>query len=231
MRSTILTFAALATTSLSQTTTTDIWVPRPFSTDPAKWSSIHDSLVSEGKIPSTVTAPPWASASWGPGSGPWGPGGPGWGPGGGHGGPGGHHWGGPDGWGPWGSGSWSDLASYWSTNTDWRNGPWTSWWAGAGCPGSDWPGWTEGPWSTAAPWTSWSGCSASTTATTVVTTTVSGSVTTATAFGVQVAQAEGTADTGTGTAAGSTGAAPVETAQVGFAVAVGAAVFGLAVGL
>jgi hypothetical protein len=94
-----LTFAALvaiaapifAQSTTPAPTTTDGWFGPPWATsDPAKWSSIYNSLVSEGKIPSTLTAPPWPTGSWGPGSGPWGPGGPGPGPGG----PGGRHWGG-----------------------------------------------------------------------------------------------------------------------------------------
>jgi hypothetical protein len=73
-------------------TTTNNWVGPPWATtDAAKWSSIYNSLVSDGKIPSTLTAAPWPTDGWGPGSGPWGPGG-GRGPGG-PGGPGGH-WGG-----------------------------------------------------------------------------------------------------------------------------------------
>jgi hypothetical protein len=56
--------------------------------DPAKWSSIYNSLVSDGRIPSTLTAAPWPTDGWGPGAG--------WGPGGGRGGggPPGGHWGG-----------------------------------------------------------------------------------------------------------------------------------------
>jgi hypothetical protein len=42
--------------------------------DPAKWSSIYNSLVSDGRIPSTLTAAPWPTDGWGPGAG-WGPGG------------------------------------------------------------------------------------------------------------------------------------------------------------
>jgi hypothetical protein len=56
--------------------------------DAAKWSSVYNSLASAGRIPSTLTAAPWPTGSWGPGAGPWGPGG-----GRGSGGPGGH-WGG-----------------------------------------------------------------------------------------------------------------------------------------
>ncbi|KAH7071188.1 hypothetical protein BKA63DRAFT_517498 [Paraphoma chrysanthemicola] len=197
-------------------TTTDFWGPPWATTDPAKWSSIYNSLVSEGKIPSTLTQAPWATGGWGPGYGPWGggrgPGGPG-GPG---------HWGGPNGPGPWGSsnyGPWSE----WSTRTDWRNGPWTAW-NGAECPGSDWPvRWTAGPWSTKAPWTSWSACSARTTATTVVTTTINGSAVVTSAYGLQVAAASASQVGSAG------GGVPAATAGVG--AAIGAAILGLAVGL
>lgn len=61
------------------------------SDDPAKWSSVYSSLLSDGKIPSTLTAAPWPTGSFGPGQGPWGPGG--FHGGGGPGGPG-RHWGG-----------------------------------------------------------------------------------------------------------------------------------------
>lgn len=78
------------------TKTNDNWGPPWASNDPGKWSSIYNSLVSDGIIPSTLTVAPWPTSGWGPGSGPWGPG---WGPGGrgpgGPGGPGGSgHWGG-----------------------------------------------------------------------------------------------------------------------------------------
>jgi hypothetical protein len=63
--------------------------PPPWATsDAAKWSSIYASLVSDGRIPSTLTAAPWPTDGWGPGGGPWGPGG------GRGGGPPGGHWGG-----------------------------------------------------------------------------------------------------------------------------------------
>ena len=96
MRLGFATIAALAAPILAQSTTpaptTDDWRVNgpPWATsDPAKWSSIYNSLLSDGKIPSTLTAAPWPTGSWGPGSGPWGPGhGPG-----GPGGPG-RHWGG-----------------------------------------------------------------------------------------------------------------------------------------
>jgi hypothetical protein len=187
--------APLLAQSTTPTPTTDWWTAGPpwATTDPAKWSSVYASLVSEGRIPSTLTAAPWPTNGWGPGSGPWGPGGGRGGPGGG--GPG--HWGGtysssllhshhyflqpltfttigPNGPAPFGSsnfGPWSD----WSTRSDWRSKPWTAWWGTSACPPTDWPGWTAGPWSTAAPWTTWSGCSAKTTATNVVTTTLNGS--------------------------------------------------------
>lgn len=74
------TFAALVAPLLAQSittppvaTSTNDWVGPPWaSSDPAKWSSIYSSLVSAGKIPSTLTAAPWATGTWGPGSGPWG---------------------------------------------------------------------------------------------------------------------------------------------------------------
>lgn len=79
----LTTLLALAPLTLAQSvtpapTTADAWPAPPWATaDPAKWSSVYASLVSEGKIPSTLTAPPWPTGSWGPGQGPpWGPGGP-----------------------------------------------------------------------------------------------------------------------------------------------------------
>jgi hypothetical protein len=107
MKITLTTITALVAPIIAQSTTpapttTDAWYgsgPPWASSDPAKWSSIYNSLLSEGKIPSTLTAAPWPTGSWGPGQGPWGgpgnhdgPGGHG-GPGG-PGGPGGRHWGG-----------------------------------------------------------------------------------------------------------------------------------------
>jgi hypothetical protein len=82
----------LAQSTTPTPTTNDWWTAGPpwATTDPAKWSSVYASLVSEGRIPSTLTAAPWPTDGWGPGSGPWGPGGGRGGPGGG--GPG--HWGG-----------------------------------------------------------------------------------------------------------------------------------------
>lgn len=61
------------------TPTTNIpWLdgtPPPWATsDAARWSSIYASLVSASRIPSTLTAAPWPTSGWGPGSGPWGPG-------------------------------------------------------------------------------------------------------------------------------------------------------------
>jgi type II secretory pathway pseudopilin PulG len=85
---------AQSTTPAPTPTTNEWWGAGPpwATTDPAKWSSIYNSLVSEGRIPSTLTAAPWPTGGWGPGGGPGG--GP-WGPGGGRGGPpGGGHWGG-----------------------------------------------------------------------------------------------------------------------------------------
>lgn len=81
---------AQSTTPAPSATTTDDFVGPPWaSSDPAKWSSVYNSLVSVGRIPSTLTAAPWPTGSYGPGQGPWGPGGHG-----GPGGPGGRHWGG-----------------------------------------------------------------------------------------------------------------------------------------
>jgi hypothetical protein len=78
------------TTTPAPTPTNGWWGPgAPWaSSDPAKWSSIYNSLVSEGRIPSTLTAAPWPTSGWGPGGGPRGPGGGRGGP------PGGGHWGG-----------------------------------------------------------------------------------------------------------------------------------------
>ncbi|KAF5854280.1 hypothetical protein GGP41_007070 [Bipolaris sorokiniana] len=190
------TLTALISPLLAQTitpaptpTSTGAWYetgPPWASDDPAKWSSIYSSLLSDAKIPSTLTAAPWPTGSWGPGQGPWG--GPGFGPGHSPGGGPGRHWGGPDGVGPWGSSNYGPYSD-WATRSDWRSGPWTAWWGGSKCPPSEWPGWTAGPWSTSAPWTSWEGCTASTTATSVVTATVSGVVATSTAYGLEVAAA------------------------------------------
>ncbi|KAL7775864.1 hypothetical protein CFE70_006276 [Pyrenophora teres f. teres 0-1] len=56
--------------------------------DAGRWSSIYESLLSAGKIPSTLTAAPWPTGSYGPGQGPYpGPG------------RGGKPGGGPGGWG------------------------------------------------------------------------------------------------------------------------------------
>lgn len=203
---------AASTDSAAGSQTTDPpFIPPPFSTNPGAWSSIYRSIESEGFS--------WPSSAYGPGQGPWGPNNHPWGP------PGGGRWGGPGGWGPWGSDGWGP--SVWQSNSAWRNGPWTQWWGGSVCPGSDWPGWTQGPWSTDAPWTSWAGCTASTTSTSVITTTISGVRTTATQYGVQVAQAAGTGgSSGSATSSvGSQGAAPVKTmapalAAIGGAVAI-----------
>lgn len=96
------TLTALISPLLAQTitpaptsTSTAAWYetgPPWASDDPAKWSSIYSSLLSDGKIPSTLTAAPWPTGSWGPGQGPWG--GPGFGPGHGPGGGPGGRWGG-----------------------------------------------------------------------------------------------------------------------------------------
>ncbi|KAF2125505.1 hypothetical protein P153DRAFT_114768 [Dothidotthia symphoricarpi CBS 119687] len=218
----VFSIAALAIPVIAQSTTADpaatitsngISGP-PWATSNPEWSSIYNSLVSDGKIPSTLTAAPWPTTGYGPGRGPWGGN---WGPQ-----ASGGQWGGPSGYGPWGSGSvpWSE----WSTNSAWRSAPWTAWWNDASvCPPSEWPGWTAGSWSTDAPWTTWSGCTASTTATSVVTTTMSGSVVVTTAYGLQVAAASAV------TTGGSTGGVPMKTAGLG--VAIGAAVLGVVGGL
>ncbi|KAF2448656.1 hypothetical protein P171DRAFT_217322 [Karstenula rhodostoma CBS 690.94] len=203
-----------AATAAGSQTTAAPFIPPPFSTNPGAWSSIYQSIQSDGFS--------WPSSAYGPGQGPWG----GYGGGRDHGGPtNGGRWGGSDGYGPWGSNSWGPSA--WQSNSAWRDGPWTQWWGGSACPGSDWPGWTQGPWSTDAPWTSWASCSASTTATSVVTTTVSGVQTTATQYGIQVAQAVGTGGSSGGAtdSVGSQGAAPMKTmapalAALGGAVAI-----------
>jgi hypothetical protein len=105
MKFTFTTITALVAPILAQSTTPaptttdpgDGFGPPWATSDPAKWSSIYQSLVSDGRIPSTLTAAPWPTGSYGPGQGPWGP----WGPGGPHGpdgpgGPGGpgRYWGG-----------------------------------------------------------------------------------------------------------------------------------------
>jgi hypothetical protein len=100
MKFTFAALAALAVPSFSQSTTagpaTPVVTPPWATSDLPRWSSFYNSLLSAGKIPSTLTAAPWPTGGYGPGSGPWGPGnhdgdnGPG-GPGG-RGGPG--HWGG-----------------------------------------------------------------------------------------------------------------------------------------
>lgn len=93
MKLSFTTIVAFATPLYAQSLTpaptkTDNWGPPWATSDAAKWSSIYASLVSDGKIPSTLTAAPWPTDGYGPGAG-WGPGGGGRGPGG----PGGH-WGG-----------------------------------------------------------------------------------------------------------------------------------------
>ncbi|EFQ95171.1 hypothetical protein PTT_06928 [Pyrenophora teres f. teres 0-1] len=127
----------------------DIAAPPPpgaAPTDAGRWSSIYESLLSAGKIPSTLTAAPWPTGSYGPGQGPYPGPGRGGKPGGGPGG-----WGGPAGAPPFGPSNFGPY-SQWSTRSDWRKGPWTSWWDGSACPASDWPGWTAGPWATSPPW-------------------------------------------------------------------------------
>ncbi|KAH4186109.1 hypothetical protein HBH95_083670 [Parastagonospora nodorum] len=180
--------------------------PPPWATsDAARWSSIYASLVSDGRIPSTLTAAPWPTSGWGPGGGPWGPGNSGK--------PGGH-WSGPP-FGPSNFGPWSS----WSALSNWQSAPWTAWWGGSACPPTDWPGWTAGPWKTNAPWTTWSACEAKTTATSVVTTTVNGSAVVSTQFGLQVAAAS----------AESTGGGARVT--IGLGSVVGVVVLGVAIGL
>jgi hypothetical protein len=226
MKLTSVFFAALAVSALAQNnppaTASAGVIPTnlPANGPPAPWNSVYNSLVSQGVIPSTLTAAPWPTGSYGPGQGPWVSGGPrGY-----HGLGGGRHWGGTDGVGPWGTGGpWS----LWSANSEWRtNGPWTNWWGGSACPGTDWPGWTAGPWGTSPPWTSWAGCTARTTATNVVTTTVSGSALASTAYGIQVAAANAASSGARGTSVSSDGstaaAAPMRT--VGPILAVGAAI-------
>jgi hypothetical protein len=253
-----ISFAAMAAFAIPALSQSPVVTPPWATSDLAAWSSKYDSLVSDGKIPSTLTTAPWPTGSWGPGSGPWGSGSGPWGSGqngNGKGGPGGQdghggsgHWGGTlhlsptyrqtnnhtnahtgsEGPGPWGSSSWGPWSD-WSTKSDWRSAPWTAWWGGSACPASDWPGWTAGPWSTSAPWTTWSACTASTTATSVGTVLVSGTASPTTAYGLKVAQASETAAGSTPTQASTTGGAEMMTASLGLAV--GAAVLGLAVGL
>lgn len=71
-------FAALAVPAFSQTTTAGPLSPAvtpPWaSTDLPRWTSVYNSLVSNGVIPSTLTTAPWPTGGYGPGSGPWGPG-------------------------------------------------------------------------------------------------------------------------------------------------------------
>ena len=70
--------AALAVSALSQSTTagpaTPVVTPPWATSDLPRWSSFYNSLLSAGKIPSTLTAAPWPTGGYGPGSGPWGPG-------------------------------------------------------------------------------------------------------------------------------------------------------------
>jgi hypothetical protein len=95
MKFTLTAFLALVAPVFTQSVTpaptkTNDWFGPPWATsDVAKWSSIYNSLVSDGRIPSTLTAAPWSTDGWGPGGGQWGPG-VGRGPGG----PPGGHWGG-----------------------------------------------------------------------------------------------------------------------------------------
>lgn len=99
MKFTTAALAVLAAPVLAQQTTDPPFTPPWATSDLAKWTSVYNSLVSDGKIPSTLTEAPWPSGTWGPGSGSWGPGSGPWGGPDGHG-PGGH--GGPGGPGGWG---------------------------------------------------------------------------------------------------------------------------------
>lgn len=205
----------------------------PSGYDPASWSSAMDSLKSEGKYPS-ITPGPIPTGAWGPGKGPWGPGAPGWNHQWQSKGPGGKPWGGPDGCGPWGDGNWGPFSD-WSTKDEWRTKPWTAWWGGTQCPGSDWPGWTEGSWSTKAPWTAWEGCTAKTTGTEIVTQTPSGSgaqgsPAVSTAYDIQVSELKNrgaAASDGGSKAQGAAG--PMKTAAP--MLAAGAALVGFVVAL
>lgn len=190
--------------------------PRPASED-APSEPVPDRTVTETK---TITAVPWPSGTYGAGHGPWVPYGP-------------HRpdfhaaskpFGGPSGCGPWGDSTWGPW-SEWATRTDWRtHAPWTKWWGGSACPGTDWPGWTQGPWSTSAPWTTWEACEATATETSTFTTTMDGSEVVQTQFDVQVAAApmtETPSDERVATRV-LTAAAPGESARLGVgAVAVG----------
>ncbi|KAF2203946.1 hypothetical protein GQ43DRAFT_225387 [Delitschia confertaspora ATCC 74209] len=198
--------------------------------------SITSSGIPEASYKHTTNGPPkptWTGTA--PPKGPeMGPGANGPGP---HGGP----WGGPNGVGPFGPNGYGPMSEC-STNSECRNGPWTSWWGGSGCPSSDWSGWTSGSLQDA-PWTSWSGCMCQTTTTEIVTKTVSGEVTTSTSMGFEVAQATGTETDTAGEGGGDGGEATptVETQSRGLAnslpvrtmapVAFGAAVFGVMVAL
>jgi hypothetical protein len=106
----------------------------------------------------------------------------------------------------------------------WTAGPWTKWWGGDNCPASTWSGWTSGSWSSSAPWTTWSACTASVTGTQVYTTTFNGVATTVSSYDYKVAQATGSAGSGT------TGNAAAPTKVVG-AGAAGLALLGAVLAL
>jgi hypothetical protein len=76
---------AQSVTPAPTTTNNNNWGPPWAPSNIPKWSSIYNGLVSDGFIPSTLTAAPWPTDGYGPGAG--------WGPGGGNRGPGGQ-WGG-----------------------------------------------------------------------------------------------------------------------------------------
>jgi hypothetical protein len=60
MKFTLPALAAFAAPAvLAQTTTQPPFTPPWATSDLGKWSSVYNSLVSDGKIPSTLTAAPW----------------------------------------------------------------------------------------------------------------------------------------------------------------------------
>jgi hypothetical protein len=78
MKISLTALAALAVPALSQSTTagplTPVVTPPWATSDLPRWSSLYNSLISAGKVPTTLTAAPWPTGGYGPGSGPWGPG-------------------------------------------------------------------------------------------------------------------------------------------------------------
>lgn len=78
MKIIIKALAALIIPVASQSTTvgplTPVVTPPWATSDLPRWSSLYNSLVSAGKIPTTLTNAPWPTGVYGPGSGPWGPG-------------------------------------------------------------------------------------------------------------------------------------------------------------